>query len=383
MPEPVALVSCPSYDEAHVTQALAAALNLLGGWESLFPPEGPIYLKPNLAGPFPPERGVTTHPAVVKAVARLLQSAGREVIVGDSPAGPARPGYLNFLYRRTGMEEVARELDLQLDRALEPVEVKIPNPRSLRVLTLNRSFAEAPPLFNLPKFKTHLFARLTGAVKNLYGAVSGMMKVAYHTRLKNSEDFMGLLLDLADYLQPRLSVVDAVVGMEGDGPTWGRVRPVGYLLAGANPLAVDWVMSQMMGFPEGAVPLFQMAPPPPVEVRGLSLEQVRLPDFLLPSPNTLEDGLEGLSWLPRRLKEYLGKELLPHPAINQRLCAGCSLCEESCPQEAIHLEDHKAVVDLKLCIRCWCCNEVCPQGAVELSRSRLGRLLASVPLNKM
>jgi uncharacterized protein (DUF362 family)/ferredoxin len=377
IPAPVALVPCRSYDQAEVSRALQAALELLGGWEPLLPPEGPVYLKPNLAGPFPPERGVTTHPEVVKAMARLLQAAGREVKVGDSPAGPARPGYLKLLYRRTGMEEVARDLGLPLDMDLEPVEVKIPHPRSLRILTLNRSFADAPVLVNLAKFKTHLFARLTGAVKNLYGAVSGIMKVAYHTRLKNPDDFMGLLLDLVDYLQPRLSVVDAVVGMEGDGPTWGRARPVGYLLAGVNPLAVDWVMSRMMGFSEAAVPLFQIAPPPPVEVRGLSLDQARVPGFRLPSPNTLEDGLEGLSWLPRRLKEYLSKELMPRPAINPKLCVGCSLCEESCPQHAIQLINQIAVVDLNLCIRCWCCNEVCPQGAVELSRSRLGRLLAS------
>ena len=93
------------------------------------------------------------------------------------------------------------------------------------MVTLNRSLAGAPALLNLPKFKTHLFARLTGATKNLYGAVSGMMKVAYHTRLKDPAAFMGLLLDLVDYLQPRLQVVDAVVGMEGDGPTWGAPGP--------------------------------------------------------------------------------------------------------------------------------------------------------------
>jgi len=257
------------------------------------------------------------------------------------------------------------------------VEVKFPNPRSLRVVTLNQSFAQAPALLNLPKFKTHLFARLTGAVKNLYGAVSGVMKVAYHTRLKDPADFMGLLLDLVDYVQPRLHVVDAVVGMEGDGPTWGRHRHVGYLLVVMNPLAVDWVMSRMMGFAPAAVPLFQVAPPPPVEVRGVPLVDAVIPGFRHPSPNTLEDGLEGLSWLPRRLKDYLGKELLPRPGVIPELCAGCSRCAESCPQQAIRLKDGKAVVDLNLCIRCWCCNEVCPEGAVELSRSRLGRLLAS------
>jgi ferredoxin len=112
-------------------------------------------------------------------------------------------------------------------------------------------------------------------------------------------------------------------------------------------------------------------------VRGVPLHEARLPNFLLPSPNTLEDGLEGLSWLPRLIKEYLSKELLPRPAVNPKLCAGCSLCEESCPQGAIRLVEGTAVVDLNLCVRCWCCNEVCPQGAVELTRSRLGRLMAS------
>ena len=376
-PAPVALVPCLSYEATEVTRALAQALELLGGWEPLFPSDGPIYLKPNLAGPFPPERAVTTHPAVVSAVARLLMAAGREVTVGDSPAGPARPGYLKFLYRRTGMEDVAKEMGLHLDQNLEPTEVKLPGARSLRVVTLNRSLAGAPALLNLPKFKTHLFARLTGATKNLYGAVSGMMKVAYHTRLKDPAAFMGLLLDLVDYLQPRLQVVDAVVGMEGDGPTWGRPRALGYLIAGTNPLAVDWVMSRMMGMDPATVPLFQVAPPPPVEVRGVPLERAVIPDFCLPSPNTMEDGLEGLSWLPRRLKEYLGKELLPRPGIVPEVCIGCALCADSCPQEAIRLVDKKARVDLSRCIRCWCCNEVCPQGAVELTRSRLGRLMAS------
>jgi uncharacterized protein (DUF362 family)/Pyruvate/2-oxoacid:ferredoxin oxidoreductase delta subunit len=374
MPGRVAIVPCPTYEEDRVRIALQEALQLLKWDAGQLTPGEQIYLKPNLAGALPPEKAVTTHPAVVKAVACWLKEQGAEVVIGDSPAGPASTAYLKLLYRRTGMEAVAEELGLSLDQDPGSIEVKGTDPRAMRVFTLSRAMAKSHGLINLPKFKTHLFTRMTGAVKNLYGAVSGIMKVAYHTRFKDPLDFSAMLLDLADILRPRLTVVDAVVGMEGDGPTWGRPRQVGYLIAGVNLIAIDAVLSLMMGFSLREVPLFRSAPPLEVQVVGVPLAEARVWGFQPPRDNSMPDGLEGLTWLPQRLKDRLGRELLPRPQINPEQCAACGRCEASCPHQAISLGQERARVDLDRCQRCWCCNEVCPFGAVDLAYSWLGNL---------
>ena len=230
----------------------------------------------------------------------------------------------------------------------------------------------------MPKFKTHLFTRMTGAVKNLYGTVHGMMKVAYHTRYRNPEDFSAMLLDLADYLQPRFTLVDAVIGMEGDGPTWGSSRTIGFVVAGVNPLAVDWVLSQMMGFSPNDVPLFRVMAPPEIEVLGTPLRPGILRGFRLPQPNPFPDGLEGLRWMPERMRNGLGRELLLRPHVISESCARCALCVERCPEGAIRLTDEGAFVDYRRCIGCWCCTEVCPTGAVIPRRSLVGRILSKV-----
>jgi ferredoxin len=231
-------------------------------------------------------------------------------------------------------------------------------------------------MVNLPKFKTHLFSRMTGAVKNLYGVVHGLMKVAYHSKFKDPKDFSALLLDLLDVVRPNLTIVDAVVGMEGDGPTWGRPRFVGYILAGTDPLAVDCMMCRMMGLAEEELPLFQVVSPPPVQTVGVALDRAVLKDFRLPQSNTVKDGLEGLQWLPQRVKDAFCRELLPRPHIDPGRCVGCSLCLKSCPRQAIRMTETGACVDHKQCIRCWCCNEICPNHAVMPERSVLGRILA-------
>lgn len=299
-------------------------------------------------------------------------------MLGDGPSGPADPAYRRFVYERTGMEAVARELAIPLDLDPEPVDVTVRNPRLIRRLTLMKSMASSPDLVNLPKLKTHLFARMTGAVKNLYGAVHGVMKVAHHSQFREPQDFAALLLDLLGCLRPRLNIVDAVMGMEGNGPTWGTPRLVGCVVAGRDALAVDHVLCRMMGFPVHAVPLFRIAQPPEVEVLGMPLEEARPRGFLLPHPNTVEDGLEAIRWVPRRLRDSFSRHVLPRPKMVSRECTGCGTCLRSCPARAIGLEEGKAAVKDDRCIRCWCCQEVCPHGAVTLTRTWLGRLLLKV-----
>jgi len=374
--ERVAITPCIGYEKGQVAFAIDQAVDLLGGWRNLVPVDDEIYIKPNLAGPFAPDRAVTTHPMIVETVARVLRSKGADIIVGDGPAGVPSPTYLKLVYKRTGMISLGNRLNIPIDYDTIPEEITIQHPRAIRCLTLTRSMISRTNMISLPKFKTHLFVRMTGAVKNLYGVVHGLTKVAYHSKYKDPGDFTALLLDLVDLVRPRLTIVDAVMGMEGDGPTWGRPRFVGYILAGTDPLSVDYVMSRMMGFPEKELPLFQVVSPPKVEVVGVPLNKAVLKGFRLPQPNTMRDGLEGLQWIPHRLKEAFCRELLPRPNIDSGQCISCGLCLKSCPQQAIHMTKAGASVNHSRCIRCWCCNEVCPSAAVRPERSLLGRMLS-------
>ncbi len=375
VPDRVAVVACGAYEEALVDFAVNEALELLGGWQKFTESGQSAYIKPNLAGPFSPVRAVTTHPLVVKSVAKALEIGGMRPTIGDSPAGLANRNYLKLTYKRTGMESVSKQLDVPLDYNTDALEMPLTNGRVMRRFTLLQSLALSGNVVNLPKFKTHLFTRMTGAVKNLYGAVHGVMKMAYHSRHKDPEAFSGMLLDLASLVRPELTVVDAVVGMEGDGPTWGKPRSVGYIIAGVNPLAVDLVMCRMMGFSPEQVPLFRIASPPSLEVVGVPLEEAFVKGFEKPRRTDVKDGLDALRWIPEKWRDRFGRELIHRPIVKEMVCTGCAHCVKSCPESAIRIKNQKAEMDHHHCIRCWCCHEVCPNGAVELEQSLMGRLL--------
>ncbi|MCP4575714.1 MAG: DUF362 domain-containing protein [Deltaproteobacteria bacterium] len=375
VPDRVAIVGCGAYEEKQVDFAVNEALELLGGWEKFTGSGQSTYVKPNLAGPFSPESAVTTHPLVVKSVAEALCIRKMRPTIGDSPAGLANRNYLKLTYKRTGMESVSKQLDVPLDYNAGALEMPLPHGRVMKRFTLLQSLVLSGNVINLPKFKTHLFTRMTGAVKNLYGAVHGVMKMAYHSRYKDSEAFSGMLLDLVSLVRPELTVMDAVVGMEGDGPTWGKPRFVGYIIAGTNPLAVDLVMCRMMGFSPEQVPLFRITAPPFLEVVGVPLEEALVDGFKKPRRTDVRDGLDALRWIPERWRDRFGRELMHRPIVKEMVCTGCGRCVKSCPESVIGMKNQKAEMDHHRCIRCWCCHEVCPSGAVELAQSLLGRLL--------
>lgn len=370
----VAAVRCDSYAEAKVDTAVAEALNLLGGIDRFVQPGQLVFLKPNLAGPYPPEKHVTTHPAVVKAVVKQVRSAGAKVVIGDSPAGIFNKSYLRTVYKMTGMEKVAYDTGADLNYDTRTQEVSYPQGRQIKHLHLVKTLWEADRIITIPKLKTHLFTKITGAVKVLYGTVPGVMKVAYHSRFQNPDQFSLLLLDIYNCLKPSLTVVDGIVGMEGNGPAWGNPRHIGLLLAGQDSLAVDWTISQIVGLPPSTVPLFKWGELPQPQVVGLSLSEIKLPDFRPPAPSTVQDGLIAISWVPKSWRDRFGHYLLPRPEVNLDRCVGCGDCVRACPKKTIKIVNRKAQINHRRCIRCWCCNEVCPQGAVVLKQSKLGTI---------
>lgn len=385
---PVSLVRCPDYDPAGVAAALQHLLEPLGGMERYIRPGQRVLLKPNLLSPVPPEKAVTTHPAVVEAVVRMVRACGGRPVLADScpPSVPYTPSGLARLYRRTGMAEVAARTGLELNTDTEAVDRPCPSVCLRRRFEVMRPLVEADVVISLPKLKTHNLTVLTGAVKNMFGVIPGARKPAFHVALPRLDDFADMLLDIALFANPALVIMDAVVGMDGEGPSAGRPFPIGLLLASTSSLALDVIAAEVVDVPPQHVPTLRRAMErglwsgrvADVEVCGLALAEARVSGFRRPERNPpLVERMIGpgpAAFVRRLAVRYAMRRPLPRAGR----CTACRACEQTCPVGAIAVHDGLARVDDRLCIRCYCCHEVCPEKAIDLVTPWPARVLAKV-----
>jgi len=360
----VFLAACPDYGQAEA--AVERALAALGGPERFLAKGRRVLVKPNLLMARAPQTATTAHPAVVAAVAAAFVRAGAEVTIADSPGGPFNAPYLAQVYRACGMDEAAARSGARLNTDCSHRDVRF-RTRSFRLMT---PVAEADAVISVGKAKTHMLTYFTGAAKNLYGCVAGLEKAAWHSRLPDAERFCAMLTDLAECVAPALSFVDAVEGMDGKGPSGGRVRQVGLLAASENPFAADLAVMDAVGLDPQRAPLHREA-----VRRGLVPERAAaltlrgdpvapLAEPFVPSARR-RTSHSMLGYLPRPLRVPLQRLLLPFPRFGDR-CVGCGRCAAACPRGAIAVRDGRAVLDKKKCIQCYCCHELCPARAVEL-----------------
>ena len=378
----VYVVPCPDYDQ--VETALGAVLEQMGGMGRFVRPGERILLKANLLRPAPPESAICTHPAVVAAVAKLVAQAGGRAVVADSPGGALqKESTLRHLYEKTGMAQAAAQSGAEVCCDASTRQVSLPRGKALRQAEIIAPAAEADGVLDLCKMKTHVLMGMTGAVKNNFGIIPGLSKVGFHGSHPDRTDFADVVLDLTDFLSPRLSIMQGVLAMEGEGPgASGTPRRVGLLLVSENPLALDVAAAELMGLPRESNPLLLAAQRrgltpnrvEEVELVGGSWEQLRIPDYRFPA-NVRRDLMEFLGPLAAPAKKLCKALLSQTPRIRPNRCVGCGICQNSCPGKAITMENGKARVHPSSCIRCYCCHELCPQKAVELKRGSLGRLL--------
>jgi len=384
-------VPCQDYQDARA--ALDRLLEMMDGIGQFVVAGESVILKPNLLRAARPDEAVSTHPAVVAAVGRTVVAQGSRAIIADSPGSGFR--YTAPVLRRTyevcGMTNAAREAgaDLNFDTGHEIVSH--PEGRLVKRFEVITPVLRADGLINLCKLKTHVFTGMTGAVKNLFGVIPDLIKPGYHAKLADGRRFAGMLLDLADLIAPRLSIVDAVVGMEGDGPGSGDPRRVGWLLASESPLALDVVASEMMGLPRESNPLLleakarAMSPAQAeeVEVVGATQEELRVPGFRLPATRATGVGIAQPAWWHRPAAVALKSAFTVRPVVAPERCIACGACVRACPEQVIALTEERgkqaARIDQRGCIRCYCCHEMCPEDAIELRRSLLHRLLNRSP----
>lgn len=356
----VILKRCHEYDAARLQALLGEAMESLD--LSALRPGANVLLKPNLLMRREPDRHTTTHPAVVEALARLLAERGCRVTIADSPGGPFTAGLLRGLYESTGMQAAARRAGAELNFSTESADVEVPNPCRTHMLTVLRCAAEADAIVSVGKIKTHGLTAYTGAVKNLFGLVPGMLKIDYHARFPDIDDFCGALLDIAGWAKPCLSVLDGIVGMEGKGPSGGTPRRIGALVVSDDPHAADVVGAALIGLAVEEVPTLRLARekgllPVPL-VLGESVEDLTVPDFRRAPVEITRRGILTDKRFARLVRS--------HPCVHREKCVGCGICQRSCPAQAIELRGGVPHFDYKRCIRCYCCQELCPQTAVDV-----------------
>lgn len=353
-------------------------------------PETKILLKPNLVAKAAPDKAVTTHPEIVRAVLRACKRRGarcENILVADSAGGVYNPAQMKALYQASGLAAVCDAEGVRAYTACESVTVAVPNGVAAAEFELLRPVAEADFIIDLPKLKTHVMTGLTAACKNLFGTIPGLKKAEWHMRFPDRERFGDMLIDRLGVVKPRMAVLDGIVGMEGDGPSGGDPRPLGLLLAGEDLLNLDLAAAQLIGLDPAQVPYLAAA-----QRRGLCAPAFDRADlrgetdaFVTPTgwklPSSFRDGRAGstdfaekLPGLFRPAARAAERAMAPHPVVNTARCIGCGKCAEICPQNTIRIRDKKSKILARNCIRCFCCHEMCPVKAIDVRQLRIFHL---------
>jgi len=321
-----------------------------------------VLIKPNVLRSSEAEEGIVTHPAVLKAVVEKVEEMEQaSLIVGDNP-GLFNYGANEESFEKTGLMFAAKGYYENIGN--DSVKVDF-NPAFIPRVSISRAVLEADVIISLPKFKTHGLTVMTGAIKNSYGFLPGAQKSRLHRVAGNPERFHEVIVDVFRLRVPDLFIVDAVVGMEGNGPASTDLRNIGLILASNNSVALDSVIARMMGVDPGRLRFLKKAreiglgdyDPDKIEIIG---ELKALPDFKLP-PLGGEAIMEN-----QAIQEMMHSRTLLAPQANPDLCTACGTCIDQCPVSALSMNEDLPEVDDETCIRCFCCQEICPEKAIAL-----------------
>jgi len=381
MGKKVGIVRCASYDPQEVYGALEKAVELS---DNLDVAGKTVLLKPNILSDALPEKAITTHPVFLEAAIRLVRERGASrILVGDSP-GLQMPG---FSGKVSGMGEAVRKNGAEwFDFTKGKTEVPCPDGKVIKSFTLTQAVREADLIISLPKFKTHQLMQYTGAMKNIFGLVPSLAKSPFHARFSNREAFAAMIVDLNLAVKPAFAFMDAIVGMEGNGPAAGNPRHIGLVMASSNLLAMDIAATQIMGYPPAETPVnkealsrcYWLSNPEEIEYPGLSPSDLQIHDFVrIPFKASSSQFLDFI--LPRPLRRWIDS-LAPGPEINQQICIRCGDCKRICNSQAISIvgDEHnsskpRVVIDYRRCIRCFCCHEICPVKAIDVKKKPVNR----------
>jgi len=371
----VALYRCSDYTSASLLPAIREAASAAEGIDL---DNARVLLKPNILRDAPSAQAVTTHPEFVRAcVLWAFEQGAAEVLVGDSPAFQAP----NYSGRKSGIRQAAEEAGgTWIDFSGEKTLREVSTPLTEGGFQLSAEACDADCIISLPKLKTHQLMYYTGAMKNLFGLVPGLAKSPFHVRFPDRDSFGKMIADLWEAVDADFALMDAVTAMEGPGPGSGFPRDVGLVAASADLLAMDLIMSDLIGYDAAALPSNRWGMTKPgavssiddIEVVGISREEARVKEFQI-----VKGGGEAASLLSIVTRSPLVRrmevKLRAKPRFHHDRCIRCGECIRVCAAGALEMRRDEGGtrfvhVDYATCIRCYCCHEVCPADAISIGR---------------
>jgi uncharacterized protein (DUF362 family)/Pyruvate/2-oxoacid:ferredoxin oxidoreductase delta subunit len=368
----VALVKCDNYSQQTVASSIKEIFELLQ-LSGLIKPGQKVLLKPNLLTNLAPERGATTHPAVVKAIADEVIRIGAFPFVGDSPGGA------NLMYDNVLKETGMKALGLPIVNFEEKGMRKFDNPGgNINPIYISNTALSFDLIINIPKLKTHELTLMTCGIKNIFGCVPGLQKINYHLEAPTKEAFSEALVDLFARIMPAITITDAITVMEGQGPANGGLKHLGLIVASTDTVALDAVCSKILRFAPLDILTTKIA-----NQRGLGeadISKIEITGEKIPEDMDFEHPTKVsaiLKLIPGPIK-HLIKPLIDmikiRPMINRNKCVKCMMCVRSCPVKAIDGKSFK--INKNKCIMCFCCRELCKYNAVDLKESILWKILS-------
>lgn len=372
-------VRCHSYQEPELGAAVRRAIGLLPGASDVLRGGRSVLLKPNIVSPRAPERAVCTHPAFVRAVAGLFLEAGCQVTVSDQPTYLMTPN-AGEVFAGAQYLEALQGLDVScvLLGAAGYAPVAVGQPFQWEQVQSARLLQDFDLIVNLPKCKTHTLTTYTGAVKNMFGAMAPRQRVEMHA-LGTYAALSGSVVDAYAAARPHLNVLDGILAMEGPGPSQGRPRHWGAVLASTDAVALDDATERLIGLAAGEVLSTTMA-----AEAGLGSLADGDSAMVGDDPEGLRIRIRRPPPLARAIPAWAGRIgprlLYVRPRVIASKCIACGGCVRVCPADAVSIRAdaqgrRTAQIDCGKCIECFCCTEACPEDAIAVHRSLLSRFM--------
>lgn len=367
----ISVIKTGSYEQELLNEAIRKHFEALKVKDDLRP-EMKIVIKPNLISAHKPDHAATTNPNILSAIISVLREYGcSNITIADSPGGVYAAPILKNVYSVCGYKPLEQNAELNYDTGWK--EMKTQEGSCVHSFNIINPIADADYIINAAKLKTHTMTTLSAGIKNLFGCIPGLQKPEMHYRFPEIDGFSEMLVDLSLLVAPNITVLDAVDGMEGNGPNAGTPKHMGLTFASRNMYTQDWIAAGLIGIEPESVPMLRiakergLADPEHAELAGDTDALVKTP-FKIPESVAFDFMARFPKFMQKPLNSFCNGMLKPMPTLTKSKCIGCGRCAESCPPQIIKIKNKKARFTKKGCISCFCCQEMCPAKAIEIKR---------------